>query len=68
MLRSILVNEGKWDDVVLGFDSMKGYLGKNPYFGCTVGRVANRIGKGKMSRKRDAKNLSRPPPPSIFGL
>ena len=30
-------------DVVLGFDSMPEYESKeNPYFGATVGRVANR--------------------------
>lgn len=34
-------------DVVLGFDSLAGYLGANPYFGCTAGRYANRIAKGK---------------------
>ena len=36
-------------DVVLGFDSMDGYLSraaKNPYFGAVVGRVANRIADG----------------------
>ena len=34
-------------DVVLGFDSLSGYLQKdNPYFGCLVGRYANRISKG----------------------
>jgi aldose 1-epimerase len=31
-------------DVVLGFPSLDGYLGKHPYFGATVGRFANRIG------------------------
>lgn len=31
-------------EVVLGFDSLDGYLQKsNPYFGCLVGRYANRI-------------------------
>jgi len=40
---------GKIDDVVLGFDDLAGYLGKHPYFGSTVGRVANRIAKGKFS-------------------
>ena len=30
-------------DVVLGFDDLQGYLGEHPYFGCAVGRVANRI-------------------------
>jgi len=34
---------GKCEDVVLGFDTLEGYLGKNPYFGCLVGRVAFRI-------------------------
>ncbi|XP_022188222.1 galactose mutarotase [Nilaparvata lugens] len=34
---------GGTTDVVLGFDSMEGYLSEvNPYFGATVGRVANR--------------------------
>lgn len=37
--------DGKIDDVVLGFDSLDGYLGKHPYFGATVGRYANRIGQ-----------------------
>jgi aldose 1-epimerase len=34
---------GKLDDVVLGFDSLQGYLNGHPYFGCIVGRCANRI-------------------------
>ena len=33
-------------DVVLGFDSLDGYLGTHPYFGATCGRVANRIAGG----------------------
>lgn len=36
---------GEMADVVLGFDSLDGYLGKHPYFGATIGRYANRIGK-----------------------
>ena len=40
---------GKPGDVVLGFDSLEGYLGKSPYFGAVVGRVANRIAKGKFT-------------------
>ena len=40
---------GKMADVVLGFDSLDGYLGAHPYFGSTVGRVANRVGKAKFS-------------------
>ena len=40
---------GKLSDVVLGFDELKGYLGKHPWFGSTVGRVANRIAHGKFT-------------------
>jgi aldose 1-epimerase len=40
---------GKSEDVVLGFDTLEGYLTKEPYFGATVGRVANRIAKGKFT-------------------
>jgi len=39
---------GQMGDVVLGFDSLSGYLQKdNPYFGCLVGRYANRIANAK---------------------
>ncbi|QGJ70567.1 Galactose mutarotase [Planctomycetales bacterium 10988] len=42
--------EGKTADVVLGFDDPAGYLSdNNQYFGCTVGRVGNRIKEGKFS-------------------
>lgn len=39
--------KGKAENVVLGFDELKGYLDGHPYFGATVGRFANRIAKGK---------------------
>jgi aldose 1-epimerase len=38
---------GRLDDVVLGFDSLAGYLGETPYFGAVVGRYANRIARGQ---------------------
>ncbi len=38
---------GHFDDVVLGFPSLDGYLQKHPYFGALVGRYSNRIGKGR---------------------
>ncbi|MFL5245719.1 MAG: aldose epimerase family protein [Gemmataceae bacterium] len=41
--------DGKLGDVVLGFDDLKGYLAGHPYFGALVGRVANRIAKGKFT-------------------
>lgn len=39
--------QGQLGDVVLGFDSLGGYLQRHPYFGCTTGRVANRIARGR---------------------
>jgi aldose 1-epimerase len=36
-------------DVALGYPSMEGYLAKSEYFGATVGRVANRIAKGRFT-------------------
>ncbi|HEV3203163.1 MAG TPA: aldose epimerase family protein [Gemmataceae bacterium] len=41
--------DGKLGDVVLGFDDLKGYLAGHPYFGAIVGRVANRIAKGRFT-------------------
>jgi aldose 1-epimerase len=35
---------GRFADVVLGFDTLEPYLGKHPHFGCITGRYANRIG------------------------
>ena len=40
---------GKLDDIVLGFDSLAGYLKDSPYFGAIVGRYANRIAKGRFT-------------------
>jgi aldose 1-epimerase len=41
---------GKMGDVILGFDSLSGYLqAGNPYFGCLVGRYANRIANAKFT-------------------
>lgn len=40
--------KGNLADVVLGFDNVAGYQSDaNQYFGCTTGRVANRIAKGR---------------------
>ncbi|XP_059078834.1 galactose mutarotase-like [Tigriopus californicus] len=41
--------KGQLEDIVLGFDDIQGYLGKNPYFGCIVGRVANRIADARFT-------------------
>ena len=39
---------GVYGEVVLGFDSLDGYLGSPFYLGATIGRYANRIGGGKI--------------------
>lgn len=41
--------QGKLADIVLGFDTLKDYLEKSPYFGCIVGRFANRLAHGQFS-------------------
>ena len=40
---------GNFGDVVLGYDTLDGYLKSSPYFGCLVGRYGNRIAKGKFT-------------------
>jgi aldose 1-epimerase len=41
---------GKMDDIVLGFDSLQGYLTPGmPYFGALIGRYGNRIGHAKFT-------------------
>ncbi len=40
---------GKFDDIVLGYNSLEDYIKRNPYFGALVGRYGNRIAKGKFS-------------------
>lgn len=42
--------DGKLADVVLGWDDVTGYESEdNQYFGCTTGRVCNRIARGKFT-------------------
>jgi len=48
--------KGRLGDVVLGFDDLAQYLKGHPYFGCTTGRVANRIAGGKF--RLDGKTYS----------
>ena len=40
---------GKLDDIVLGFASPQQYFDDGNYFGATVGRFANRIGRGRFT-------------------
>lgn len=41
--------EGRFDDVVLGFDDASGYSDRNPFFGALTGRYANRIARGRFT-------------------
>jgi len=40
---------GNYTDVVLGYDSLAGYLKDSPYFGALIGRYGNRIARGRFS-------------------
>ena len=37
---------GKYQDIVLGFNSLPPYEDENPYFGALIGRYGNRIANG----------------------
>jgi len=59
---------GKLGDIVLGFDDLKGYLGPHPFIGGTIGRVANRIAKGKFTLDGKEYTLAiNNPPNSLHG-
>jgi aldose 1-epimerase len=50
---------GKLDDIVLGFDTLDGYMGHNPYFGALVGRYANRISNAAFTLDGETFHLAR---------
>lgn len=41
--------DGRFDDIVLGFDNFQDYIKDDSYFGAIVGRYANRIDNGKFT-------------------
>jgi aldose 1-epimerase len=40
---------GHFGDVVLGYDTLEGYLKQSPYFGALIGRFGNRIAGGRFT-------------------
>ena len=55
---------GALDDIVLGFDNLKMYEEKSPYFGCLIGRYGNRIAKGKFALDGTSYTLATNNPPN----
>lgn len=55
---SVPDRKGHSDDIVLGFDDLAPYLAKNPYFGASIGRYANRIGAGRFTLDGKAYQIS----------
>lgn len=53
---------GQLNDVVLGFDTLEGYLAitsfENPYFGATIGRTSNRVREGRFTLNGEQIQLS----------
>jgi aldose 1-epimerase len=41
--------DGRMADITIGFDKPEQWLKPHPFFGCTAGRFANRIARGKFS-------------------
>ena len=51
--------DGQLDDVVLGYDTLDGYLANNsPYLGALIGRFGNRIGKGTFTLDEQTYSLA----------
>lgn len=55
---------GRNADVVLGFDELKPYVENGPYFGAIIGRVAGRIGAGRVLINDESHLLSINEPPN----
>ncbi|MBC2581966.1 aldose epimerase family protein [Clostridium sp. DJ247] len=50
---------GKFHDIVLGYDRLEGYLKNKPYFGATIGRYANRIKDARFKISDTVYNLTK---------
>lgn len=51
--------QGRFGDVVLGYDNVEAYVKNNPFFGCLVGRYANRIAGGQFTLEGRTYTLAR---------
>ena len=61
ILVSLMVPDrtGELGDVVLGFDTLEGYLNEHPCFGATIGRYGNRIAAGVVTLEGRTYQLTR---------
>src|SRR5450432_2133777 len=55
---------GHLDDVVLGFDNVDDYVKSSPYFGASIGRVANRIKRARFELGGKTYTLAANNPPN----
>lgn len=55
---SVPDKNGKFADVVLGYDNLQGYLDVTPYFGALIGRYGNRIAGGKFTLEGQSYTLA----------
>lgn len=51
-------NKSAFADVILGYDTVDGYINDTAYFGATIGRYGNRIAKGKFTLDGQVYNLA----------
>ncbi len=49
---------GQFSDIVLGYDSLAGYLDVTPYFGAIIGRYGNRIGGAQFELEGETYELA----------
>lgn len=66
VITKILVpdRQGKFENVVLGFEEFEDYLDLSPYFGAVVGRVAGRIQGARFELDREEYKLAENEPPN----
>jgi len=57
---------GKLGDIVGGYDNLDAYVKKTPYFGATIGRVANRIKNGRFQLEGKTYQLATNDPPNAL--